>query len=232
MHHTAAPQPMGTAGAKFWPVSTPQSRKGPGCLLDLPHIGGLRLVFSSHLSHSLPSPSRVRDYYFIMSLLQPMLQTNPTRVTSPGGSSYPGRAAALPDNSAAKNLEPDRYGLREEVEKILDRNPIGLAPEGKWLPDHEYDTLFHRDAIQRALGGSLEKLPVVEFVREKAMKTFASLLLTFSDCGDRFHAMESLMRTGFTDDALPTELDLCPCQSPCQNSGHRFRYRNPWDPKI
>jgi len=85
-------------------------------------------------------------------------------------------AGALLGDDRERPLKQNSRALCGEIGKNLHDNPIGLNPEGLYLPDDKYDTLFTRDAIQRALGGD-EALPLVKYALEKAKKTFATLLL-------------------------------------------------------
>src|SRR5438045_4042250 len=102
--------------------------------------------------------------------------------------------AVPPENAWTRNLEADTLGLRETIKEILKKNPIGLSPEGHYLPDNEYDRLFTQATIQCALGGSHETLELVKYVLKHAKKTFATLLLVFSDCENRRIAMDALKR--------------------------------------
>jgi serine/threonine protein kinase len=165
------------------------------------------------------------------SLGHPSVHNLPeVRLTSARKESEPNEIGGASSNDAReRHLDADPYGLRQKVQSILNNNPIGLNPEGYYLPDDEYDTLFQPDAIQSALGGSHMTLPLVEYVRKKAEKTFATLLLVFTDCEARLKAMKALMANEFTDNELSSKLDLCPCRPRAQSCAHNFRYLNPWD---
>ncbi|RDL35913.1 uncharacterized protein BP5553_06525 [Venustampulla echinocandica] len=68
-------------------------------------------------------------------------------------------AGAVLDDGRERHLEADPYDLRDKIQKILNNNPIGLDPEGHYLLDDKYDTLFQPDDIQKALGGSYTTRP-------------------------------------------------------------------------
>lgn len=140
-------------------------------------------------------------------------------------------AAASPDGDRERRLEADPRGLRERVNEILNSHPIGFNPEGLYFPDDEYDTLFTRDAIQSALGGGYMDMQLIKYVREYAKRTFATLLLVFSNCEERRKALNILRTNNFTDKDLSlsrNKLELCPCRPRCQTSEHLFPYYDPW----
>ncbi|OCK81870.1 HET-domain-containing protein [Lepidopterella palustris CBS 459.81] len=139
-------------------------------------------------------------------------------------------AGALPDDGRERRLNADSRGLREKIKNILINNPIGLNPEGHYLPDDEYNTLFTRDTIQSALGGGYVNRQLVEYVLKDAKRTFATLLLVFADCESRRNAIDALRANNFTDNELSSlALELCPCRPNGQTCGHSFPYYNPWD---
>ncbi|KAF7932523.1 uncharacterized protein EAE98_003822 [Botrytis deweyae] len=92
--------------------------------------------------------------------------------------------------------------LGDEILKVLKNNPIGLSPEGTYLPDEEYDRLLRKDRIQAVLGGGREVFTLVEYITSSAKKTFATLLQVFSNWEDRRDVMASLMEKEFNDTLL------------------------------
>lgn len=142
------------------------------------------------------------------------------------------------DKRLKKGLKADPRGLRDRITNILERNPIGLNPEGQYVPDGELEDLFKKDVVQSALGGDVDHT-LADFVLQKAKKTFATLLLVFSDCESRQKAMEAFRTASFTDEKMfSTALDmplatleLCET-SPCKRGGgtclHPFPFHDPW----
>ncbi|THV45988.1 hypothetical protein BGAL_0429g00030 [Botrytis galanthina] len=98
--------------------------------------------------------------------------------------------------------------LREKILNILKSNFIGTSPEGHYFPEDEYDTLFNKYTIQVALGGDDEDSLLAEYVLNHAKKTFATLLLVFSDYKDLREVMYDMMMKNFMDPFLESqELD-------------------------
>ena len=138
-----------------------------------------------------------------------------------------------------RRLMADPRRLRDRITDILNRNPIGLNPEGHYLPDGELEDLFTAEAVRSALGGNVDHT-LTEFVLQRAPKTFATLLLVFSDCGSREKAMKAFRETSFSDEDLSfavvqrtsAALELCDAD-PCRRGGgtcsHHFPLHNPWD---
>ncbi|TGO11614.1 hypothetical protein BTUL_0105g00040 [Botrytis tulipae] len=98
--------------------------------------------------------------------------------------------------------------LGDEILKVLKGNAIGLSPEGTYLPDDECDRLLKKDRIRAALGGGREISALVEYIINRAKKSFATLLQVFSNSEDRRDVMASLMEKEFNDTILESyEID-------------------------
>lgn len=144
------------------------------------------------------------------------------------------------DGSRGRSSTACRCGLRERIECILSKNPIGLIPEGHYLPDDELESLLTAGAVQSALGGNVDP-SLVDFILQKAKKTFATLVLVFKDFSSREKAMNAFRRVNFTDEELVSPLSketpgaaLVLCEAyPCKRGGgtclHNFPLDDPWD---
>jgi hypothetical protein len=142
------------------------------------------------------------------------------------------------DGDRAKGPMADPRRLREKLTKILDKNPIGLSPEGSYLPGSELKELLTLEAVRGALGGNDDTL--AHFALQKAPKSFATLLLVFSDCENLERAMKRFQTADFTDEKLwstafevpSPALELCEEHNCKRNSGtclHHFPFHEPWD---
>lgn len=145
------------------------------------------------------------------------------------------------DNTRAAVFPEDDFGLREEVKSILEAHPIGLSPEGHYLPESELQRIFKdTTAILCAIGGSIDQT-LFDFVLENK-RTFTTLLLVFSHCTDRKKALEGFQRSNFTDTTLYSAtgassavLSLCeqvPCKYRNGECSHHFPLHNPWDSTL
>ncbi|KAF2492573.1 HET-domain-containing protein [Lophium mytilinum] len=138
---------------------------------------------------------------------------------------------ALPNNDHESRLNAS-HCLREKLSKILEAHPIGLNPEGVYLPEDEIDKLFNEDAIQSVHDGGLDSR-LAEYMADHAKRTFATLLQVFPDCKARQQAMEALKANNFTDNELPSlELTLCYCYCRPRRDRtckHYFPSDKPWD---
>ncbi|KAF7940689.1 uncharacterized protein EAE97_006875 [Botrytis byssoidea] len=103
---------------------------------------------------------------------------------------------------------PDRVDLADEILWVLDNNPIGLSPEGVYLPDDDYVTLLRRNRIRAALGGGHEVSALVKYILNHAKKAFATLVLVFPSYKDRRDVMASLTEKEFNGTILESyEID-------------------------
>jgi hypothetical protein len=124
-----------------------------------------------------------------------------------------------------------RY-LRRKITEMLKEHPIGLSPEGEYVPDSKLDQLLAGDAIGQALG-KLVKRKLVKFVLDHAKKTFATWLLVFMEGKNWEQALNgfSNMSPPFTDGRLSSQdMELCqplPCKR--ERCTHFFPYEAPWD---
>lgn len=120
--------------------------------------------------------------------------------------------------------------LRNKIGMVLQANPIGLCPEGQYVPDQELNKLLRDDIIKSALGQDIDD-KLVEYVKHEVRKTFAVLQLVFPEQKHRTQAIEALQARGFTDDMLESE-GLAVCVSPpCEKLAclHHFPHLKPWD---
>ncbi|KAF7896065.1 hypothetical protein EAF00_006080 [Botryotinia globosa] len=124
--------------------------------------------------------------------------------------SYQARGARGESNLAAiaEQSPITSIDLGDEILKVLKGNAIGLSPEGTYFPDDECDRLLRKDRIQAALGGGREISALVEYIINRAKKSFATLLQVFSNSEDRRDVMNSLMEKEFNDTILESyEID-------------------------
>lgn len=129
--------------------------------------------------------------------------------------------------------------LREQFRKILNENPIGIHPEGQYVPDKALEELMTRDVIRRALGQSADSV-LTAFIFQKAKRTFATVVLVYSNLQSRVQAIERFRKTKFTDDVLAATiadvpakaLEMCESQD-CErlnlHCAHHFPHDMPWD---
>lgn len=121
--------------------------------------------------------------------------------------------------------------LRTEIYNRLKANPIGLQPEGHYVPDEALCDLLQVDAIRAALNNDQENIDLVDYIRNVAPKTFATLQLVFDQPGARNHAMQELKRKGFTDENLSADnlsmCGSCPCTE--RKCAHYFPHSYPWN---
>ncbi|KAH9879714.1 hypothetical protein IAQ61_001533 [Plenodomus lingam] len=128
--------------------------------------------------------------------------------------------------------------LRNKIAKVIKDNPIGLNPEGTYMPDKQLDQLLTAETVQCALGG-LKDMGLVTFILERACKCFAILQLVFTECGRRRQAIEWFRKTKFGDDILDQTkyervskvLQLCgpQCTDTEHDCKHYFPANMPWD---
>jgi len=128
-----------------------------------------------------------------------------------------------------RNLGPEY--LRDEINNLLEVHPIGLQPEGHYVPDQALHDLLRTDAIRAALKDGQENVDLVNYIRDVAPKTFATLQLVFDQPKDRKKAMQQLKLTAFTDEHLDADnLSMCgshPCTE--ENCAHYFAHPQPWN---
>ncbi|KAG9201544.1 hypothetical protein G6514_005551 [Epicoccum nigrum] len=123
------------------------------------------------------------------------------------------RNSKLPIPGPATNGLGPEY-LRKEIYNRLEANPIGLQPEGHYVPDEVLHDLLQVDAIRAALNDGQENIDLVNYIRDFAPKTFATLQLVFHQLEAR-NAMQKLKLEEFTDKNLNADnLSMCvslPC---------------------
>lgn len=114
--------------------------------------------------------------------------------------------------------------LLAEIGKHLDANPIGLRPEGHYLPDAALKNLLQPDVIRAALNDGLENNDLIDYIRHVAPKTFATLQLVFDAPEPRKQAMQELKARNFTDEDLDTKTLTPCCADKCtkDDCGHYF----------
>ncbi|ESZ91413.1 hypothetical protein SBOR_8202 [Sclerotinia borealis F-4128] len=123
------------------------------------------------------------------------------------GSKHKSLDVPVEGRSAREKFEPaplstNSVDLLDEISKVLTNNTIGIDIEVEYFPDDEYDRLFKEDTIRSALGGGHDASLLVEYVLSHAKKTFATLLIVFSDPNDRREVMDALMASQFNDKLL------------------------------
>lgn len=128
-----------------------------------------------------------------------------------------------------RNLGPEY--LRTEIYNRLEENPIGLQPEGHYVPDEALHDLLRIDAIRAALNDGQENVDLEDYIRNVAPKTFATLQLVFDQPETRKHAMQQLKLKAFTDENLNADnlsmCGSCPCTK--ENCAHYFPHSDPWN---
>ena len=127
--------------------------------------------------------------------------------------------------------DPGPEYLRDEICNLLERNSIGLQPEGHYVPDKELHDLFGIDAIRAAINDGQNNVDLVDYIHEIAPKTFATLQLVFDQPEARKNAMQQLKLKGFKDENLDAD-NLSMCGScPCTDiaCAHYFPYPQPWN---
>ncbi|CAN9134035.1 unnamed protein product [Alternaria alternata] len=128
-----------------------------------------------------------------------------------------------------RNLGPEY--LRTEIYNRLEENPIGLQPEGHYVPDESLHDLLRIDAIRAALKDDQENVDLENYIRNVAPKTFATLQLVFDQPETRKHAMQQLKLKAFTDENLNADnlsmCGSCPCTK--ENCAHYFPHSDPWN---
>ena len=172
------------------------------------------------------TPKRVLRSPPTGDLSSPVTEWVPRRTSEPQAS---GGAEIDFESHQSLNAEPKQ--LREHVRTILKKNPIGLSPDGYYLPDEDFDTLFTFESVAQALGGSVVTADIIDFATSTAKRAFATLLFVFATCEDRLMAVRSMKESHFTDEELDSgHLVMCPAR-PCKEAGckHIFPYDQPWD---
>ncbi|KAF2848615.1 HET-domain-containing protein [Plenodomus tracheiphilus IPT5] len=129
--------------------------------------------------------------------------------------------------------------LRDSITRELFKTQIGLTLQGHYLSDDRLKTLFTKKAVLNALGPPTDRR-LADYVVQDAMRTFATLLLVFTETSTRRKAMQILQGRRFTDAtltrALPKDasegLRLCEegnCSSRDPGCEHYFPYKTPWN---
>jgi len=122
--------------------------------------------------------------------------------------------------------------LRSEIHNRLKENPIGLQPEGHYVPDKALHGLLRTDAIRAALNDGEKHVDLVNYICNVAPKTFATLQLVFDQPQARKTAIQQFKLRAFTDTDLNSDtLSMC-SSSLCteENCAHYFPHRLLWDP--
>jgi serine/threonine protein kinase len=140
------------------------------------------------------------------------------------------------------SIEPNPDYLRERINDICNANPIGLHPEGHYVPDKYLNEILNNETITDALGEGVD-IALMEYILKKAPKTFATLQLVFSRPEDRKLAMRAFQISGFKDDVLESEKLVVCNPSQCrllkqpqstdshvhELCSHFFPSKAPWD---
>jgi hypothetical protein len=94
--------------------------------------------------------------------------------------------------------------LRDQVEKKMDDEEIGLDVKKTYLPNSKRAAFVTPDNIRQAMPGASSEL--IEFIVSKSPKTFLATLFAIHDSERGHIAMQSFMYHNFTDDeCLPVE---------------------------
>lgn len=113
----------------------------------------------------------------------------------------------------------DAACLRRELHNIMKSNPIGLDPEGKYVPDDELRRILTFQNIRAALGRDVDDA-LVSYALQ-VPKTFATLQLVHREPESRKAALLALQTSLFTDGMLESkDLAVCDphtCRSDCKH---------------